>query len=145
MNTEKWFRNKLESFKEDFEFRLESLILDLTERISKTMEEKNLSRTKLAELLQVSPPAVTKILNGSSNFTLKTLLSLADALELGLKIEFKEKAVVTSDKISISSDSGFRFSKKKSGSITPDAGATIISFPGPDETYGIGWTRAVND
>lgn len=100
MNTNEWFRNKLGSLKDDFEFRLETIILDLTEKISKRMKEKNLNRTNLAELLKVSPPAVTKILNGNSNFTLKTLLSLADALQLQLKIDFKEKGVVTSKKIS---------------------------------------------
>jgi len=101
METEEWFRDMLESFKDDFDFRLETIILDLTEKISKRMKEKNINRIKLAELLQVSPSAVTKILNGSSNFTLKSLLSLVDALELDLKIEFKEKSVITSPKIQI--------------------------------------------
>ena len=38
-----------------------------------------------------NPTAVTKILNGTSNFTLKTLLTIADALDLNLKIDFEEK------------------------------------------------------
>jgi len=96
MNLEELLRKKIESYKDDFDFRLESFIFDLTERISKRMKERNISRSKLAELLGISPPAVTKILNGNSNFTLKTLLSLADALELDLKIDFKEKEVAPS-------------------------------------------------
>jgi transcriptional regulator with XRE-family HTH domain len=96
METEKWFKGMIESFKEDLDFRLETVILDLTEKISKRMKEKGINRTKLAELLKVSPPAVTKILNGNSNFTLKTLLSLADALELELKIDFRQKGIVAS-------------------------------------------------
>ena len=99
MNTEEWFRNKLELFKEDFEFRLETLILDITEKISERMKQKDISRAKLAEILNVSPPAVTKILNGNSNFTLKTLLFLADALELDLNIEFRKKGVNISQPI----------------------------------------------
>jgi len=94
MNMEKWFRDKLESFKEDFEFRLEKLILELTEKIAERMKQKKINRTNLAALLQVSRPAVTKILDGNSNFTLRTLLSLADALDLDLKIDFKEKDAV---------------------------------------------------
>jgi len=94
MKTEEWFKEKLEYFKEDFGFRLETLILDLTEKICEKMQQKNISRTSLSKSLSVSPPAVTKILNGTSNFTLKTLLSLADALELDLNVSFKEKADV---------------------------------------------------
>jgi transcriptional regulator with XRE-family HTH domain len=95
MNTKNWFKNKLESFKDDFEFRLETLILELTEKICKRMNEKKINRTHFAERLNITPPAVTKILNGNSNFTLKTLLSIADALELNLKIRFEEKEIVT--------------------------------------------------
>jgi len=95
MKTEEWFKEKLEYFKEDFGFRLETLILDLTEKICERMQEKNISRTGLSKSLSVSPPAVTKILNGTSNFTLKTLLSLADALELNLNVSFEEKPDVS--------------------------------------------------
>jgi len=91
MKTEDWFRKKLDSFKDDFEFRHESLILDLTENICREMKHKNINRIKLAERLNVSPPAVTKILNGNSNFTLKTLLAISDALEIDLKIDFGKK------------------------------------------------------
>lgn len=91
MKTGKWFKRKMESFKDDFNFRLETLILDLTEKICIKMEQKNINRTRLSDLLNVSPPAVTKILNGNSNFTLKTLLSMSDALDLELKIDFVDK------------------------------------------------------
>lgn len=86
-----WLKNKLELFKDDFDFRLETLILSLTERICKRMKQKNINRTGLADLLNISPPGVTKILNGNSNFTLKTLLSLSDALDQKLEINFIDK------------------------------------------------------
>ena len=56
-----------------------------------------INRAKLANLLNVSPPAVTKILNGNSNFTLKTLISLADALDMELKVDFVEKQVTAEE------------------------------------------------
>ena len=65
--------------------------MDLTEKICVRMKQKNINRTRLSNLLDVSPPAVTKILNGNSNFTLKTLLSMSDALDLELKIDLVEK------------------------------------------------------
>lgn len=91
MKPDKWFKDTLKSLEDDLEFRLETLIIDLTERACKKMKQKKISRTKLAKLLGVSPAAVTKILNGNSNFTLKTLLSLSDALELDLHIDFVER------------------------------------------------------
>ena len=94
MNTAEWFKDKLESFKGDFEFRLEKLILRITDRLSERMKQKKINRTNLAALLQVSRPAVTKILDGNSNFTLRKLLSLSDALDLELEIDFKEKDIV---------------------------------------------------
>lgn len=96
MKNTNWFTSKLEAFKEDFEFRFEALVLDLTENICKRMAHENISRTEFAKRLSVSPPAVTKILRGNSNFTLKTLLSIADALGQELSIDFKEKEAVVS-------------------------------------------------
>jgi transcriptional regulator with XRE-family HTH domain len=91
MATKSWFQKQFEALKDDFDFRLETLILNITETISENLEKKGFNRSKFAEILRVSPPAVTKILNGTSNFTLKTLLTIADALDLNLKIDFEEK------------------------------------------------------
>ena len=88
MDTEKWFNDKLSALKDDADFRLETIILDLTEQISERMKEKGMTRAKLAEVLGVTPAAVTKLLNGNPNFTLKTLLKVADALELEFNASF---------------------------------------------------------
>lgn len=93
MSTERWFKESLEQIKDTFEYRLETLIMNITEDISKAMKVKKINRTQLAEILNVSPAAITKILNGNPNFTLKTLLTLADALGTDLRIEIKEKTV----------------------------------------------------
>jgi transcriptional regulator with XRE-family HTH domain len=55
------------------------------------MKEKNISRSKLAEKLNISRPAVTRMLGGNPNFTLKRLLAVADALDLELVAGFKER------------------------------------------------------
>lgn len=96
-------KGKLKGLKGDFEFRLEMLILSLTERFCERMEQKNTSRSKLAKMLNVSPAAVTKILNGN-NFTLRTLLSLADTLDAELMITFRGKASEATDDSSEASD-----------------------------------------
>jgi len=88
MDTEKWFNDKLSALKDDADFRLETIILDLTEQISARMKEQGMTRAKLAEVLSVTPAAVTKLLNGNPNFTLKTLLKMADALGLQFTVSF---------------------------------------------------------
>lgn len=86
-----WFQHKIEQFKNDPEFQLEEFILKLTEDICIKMEEKNINRAQLADILGVSRPAVTKILNGTTNFTLKKLFSIAAALDQDLEIYLKSK------------------------------------------------------
>ncbi len=95
MSTEKWFKDLLESFEGDFEFRLETTILNITEQICKKMKEKDINRSRLAGILNVSPAAVTKILNGNSNFTLRTLLSLSDALDSELTVQIRDNVQST--------------------------------------------------
>jgi len=133
MSTQNWFTQQLNKFKDDIEFRLEMLILEITERICRTMAEKNMNRKDLAERLNVSPPAVTKILNGNSNFTLKTLLTIAHALDQELIIEFREKDAVNyhpiDDFIKVSSVSGdTEASFLKAGfSVTSDSPVPIAA------------------
>ena len=96
-NTEKWFGELLDFYKDDFEFRLEELVFELTEQISQKLKEKKISRKKFAETLEISPAAVSKILNGNPNFTIRTLLTMADALKTDLSVEFKEKESASSE------------------------------------------------
>ncbi len=93
MKEKTWFEKMLDSVEDSFGFRLETIILDLTEQVCKRMKNKNITRTQLAEKLQVSPAAVSKVLNGNPNFTIKTLLQLADALNLNLDIKFTDRTV----------------------------------------------------
>ncbi|HDM79380.1 MAG TPA: XRE family transcriptional regulator [Deltaproteobacteria bacterium] len=88
-----WFETLLKEYEDDFDFRFEYLLLNLTEQIAKIMREKNITRTNFAQRLKVSPAAVTKILRGNSNFTLRTLLAIADALERRLEINFVEENI----------------------------------------------------
>lgn len=90
-STEKWFGELLDSYKDDFEFRLEELVFELTEQISKKLKDNKISRKQFAEKLEISPAAISKVLNGNPNFTIRTLLTMADALKTELNIEFKDK------------------------------------------------------
>jgi transcriptional regulator with XRE-family HTH domain len=72
-------------FDSDFdtpEFKLETIALRLSHVIAGALVDRDMNRTDLARELGVSSPMVTKILSGRSNFTLKTLVTLADVLDL---------------------------------------------------------------
>lgn len=91
MATKNWFRQRLALAEKTFDFRLESILIEVAENLALFMKEQNLTRSQLADRLGVSPPYITKILNGNPNLTIKTMLKLADALNQDLEINFKTK------------------------------------------------------
>ena len=60
--------------------------LDFTEAVYQRMTTLGLTKSQLAERLGTSPAYVTKILGGEANFTLKTMVRLARALEAGVAV-----------------------------------------------------------
>lgn len=82
-----WFKEEWERAKDTFDYKLESLELEVTERILEIMEEKGISRSELAERLGVSKAAISKLLNDGSNMTLKRLLTIAEALDHKVRVD----------------------------------------------------------
>jgi len=89
MNSEEWFKEKLERFKDDVDFLTEKAILDFTEQVVSRMEENGITRAELARRLNVSKVFITKLLNGNPNLTIKTMVSLARILDRDLKVELR--------------------------------------------------------
>lgn len=83
----KWFKEKLDQFKDDVEFLTEKTILDFTEQVVASMEAQGISRAELAKRLGVSKAFITKLLNGNPNLTIKTMVSLSKTLHCDLDIE----------------------------------------------------------
>lgn len=77
-----WFQQYLDRYRDDPEYVLEGVVLDLTDQIAVAMQEQGVSRAELAERLGVSRAYITKVLGGSTNMTLRTLVRLALALGL---------------------------------------------------------------
>jgi transcriptional regulator with XRE-family HTH domain len=79
----------------DMLYARESLMMNVTEDILVTMEDKNISKASLAKLLDKSKAFVTQMLGGSRNMTLRTLSDIAFALDMEVSIKFvpKKKAV----------------------------------------------------
>lgn len=74
-------RALFEADSQTFDFKYESLLTEVTEAIVKRMIEIGISRTELAKRLDTSKAAVTKMLDGNANFTLKRLLGISLALD----------------------------------------------------------------
>ena len=69
-----------EPLKPSFENIAAKMALDFEADVFKRLKELGLKRKDLAQLLNVSPPAVSKLLTENSNMTLKTMAKIATAL-----------------------------------------------------------------
>ncbi len=81
MSLKKSLESFYEDIKKDPEFLAEDLILRITEKISRIMKNKNITKSELAERLNTSKAYITKLLNGNPNMTVMTLAKLSAVLE----------------------------------------------------------------
>lgn len=85
MKVEVGMQSQYEKKMEQMEFRramaVESLLLEATETICQRMEELQVSRAELARRLGKSRAAVTKMLEGNANLTIRTLAEVLFALD----------------------------------------------------------------
>ena len=84
--TAKWMKENLDRYKDTFEFKLEEVILDITEEVCRAMEEKGIGRAELAEKMGVSRAFISKLLNGTPNLTIKTLMKIAIVLDREMSV-----------------------------------------------------------
>ena len=85
------YRKVAEQYKDDPEYILEGLLIDINEQLVGEMERKKFTRTQLAKQLNCSNAYITKLLNGTENLTLKKLLEVALALGKELDIALKPR------------------------------------------------------
>jgi transcriptional regulator with XRE-family HTH domain len=86
-----WLKEKIKKYENDTEFLSEQLIIDFSELVVMKMQEQKLKRVDLAERLNVSKSFITKILNGNPNMTVKTMVSIANALNCNLWVDLYPK------------------------------------------------------
>ena len=84
------FKKLLEEFENDLDYKIEYKILEITEQICRMMDENDINRADLSRRLETSKSAVTKMLDGHTNFSLKRLIKIASALEKEVDIRFVE-------------------------------------------------------
>lgn len=76
----------LDRARQSVTYHTEAAILEFTADVERAMLEEKVSRAELARRAGVSPAYVTKVLRGSANFTIKSMVMLARALGVNLRI-----------------------------------------------------------
>jgi|GEM_PF-2664071 len=82
------FANLTEKLKKNGRLQIDAAKLELSEQVFQAMENKGMSEAELARRLKVSRAYVNKILQGSTNFTIETLVKIGIALKAEFKFEF---------------------------------------------------------
>jgi ribosome-binding protein aMBF1 (putative translation factor) len=103
-----WFERKLAASKDTPEYELEWLLLDIEEALHTSMEAQGITRSELADRLGTSRAFITKLLGGQENLTLKTLVRVANALEMKVDAKFvpRERAAKVAKKPRVKRASG---------------------------------------
>lgn len=74
---------------------VERSILDFTEEIVARMEQLGVSKSELANRLGKTPQFVTKLLHGSNNFTLETMVKVARQLNAEVRVHLQPEGTIS--------------------------------------------------
>jgi transcriptional regulator with XRE-family HTH domain len=70
-------------------------VLEFSDELCRLMKEKKVSRAELARRIGTSRAYITRLLGGSANFTLLTMVKLAMALDGVLHVHISDKQAIT--------------------------------------------------
>ena len=89
------YRKMFEEAEASVDYWMGSPIFDFTEDLCRLMTEKGVSRAELARRIGTSRAYITRLLGGSANFTLGTMVKLAMALDGVVHIHIADKKAIT--------------------------------------------------
>lgn len=90
-----WFDDLLGDLQEDENYWFDAAKDDVATQVCQVMERHGVRKADLARRLEKSPTYVTKVLKGTNNFTLDSLVSMARALDCRLEVRFVETQTET--------------------------------------------------
>ena len=73
--------NALNRFRDTLDYELANVEMDFTDSLEALMQRRGVNKSELARRIETSPAYITKILRGSTNFTLETMVKLVRALD----------------------------------------------------------------
>lgn len=85
------FKDLFAKARKTADYWAELATLDFTAALDQRMRELNVTRGELAERIGTSPAYVTKVLNGRTNFTVRTMASLAHALGQRVNVQLEDE------------------------------------------------------
>jgi transcriptional regulator with XRE-family HTH domain len=86
MSENNWLTELVDELEDDAEYLTELQILHFTKLVVDKMQELKISRVELANRLDVSKAFVTKLLNGNPNMTIKTMVTILNAIGCRLNL-----------------------------------------------------------
>lgn len=81
MTSKSSFKKLIEEAKQHDSYWAGKTIQDFTEDLYRLMEERGVTKSELARLLDSSPAYITKVLRGDTNFTIDSMVRLVRALD----------------------------------------------------------------
>ncbi|MDZ7759970.1 MAG: helix-turn-helix domain-containing protein [Desulfovermiculus sp.] len=80
---------------ENYEFIYEDFIQKFSDQVNDLMESQNVTKTQLAEKMNVSKSYISKILGANTNISLKTIAKITDALnaQFSFRVDHIEREV----------------------------------------------------
>ena len=91
------FKKLFSAIEKTLSYKKEKAKLDFTIELQTIIEKKGVTRADLARQLGKSNAYVSQMLGGERNFTIDTMVELADALDSNLAIHFSPKGEKTVD------------------------------------------------
>lgn len=91
------FKKLFAKIEQGLSYKKEKARIDFTIELQSLMEKNRVTRADLARGLNKSNAYITQILRGERNFTIDTMVELAEALESDLAIHFSPKGQNTVD------------------------------------------------
>ncbi|MBZ4423266.1 helix-turn-helix domain-containing protein [Myxococcus sp. RHSTA-1-4] len=85
-------KREFPDFESEALYQEEGAILEFTEQLVDAMQKQDMRRSELARILGKSKPYITQILQGSTNFSLRTAARLALAVGMQLTVRLEEKS-----------------------------------------------------
>jgi len=89
------YRKMFEEAEASIDYWMAVPVIEFSEELCRLMEEQNVSRAELARRIGTSRAYITRLLAGSANFTLATMVKLAMAFDGVLHVHIADKRAIT--------------------------------------------------